>query len=412
MPPAVKPDPDNTYTVEAITRQIAGAIEDRFADVWVQGEITGFNKHASGHWYFSIKDSQAVLQVTAFRGVNYRIRFEPKNGMQVLIRGKISVYAVQGKYQLNAEQMLPKGIGEFELAFQQMRTKLDRKGYFDQDRKKPIPTYPTRIAIVTSPSGAAIRDMLETLSRRWPVARILVCPVKVQGDDAKDEIAATIDLLNAMREANRIRLDVMIVGRGGGSLEDLWAFNEEKVATAIFQSRVPVISAVGHETDITISCLTADRRALTPTDAATQLTPDIAELRFALDEAHRRMGTAVKRRVETGLQQLDAISRRRVFREPAERLKLLQQRVTEQRQRMQRALANRMTRASESLSARAARLESLSPLNVLSRGYSLTQKADGVILRETSGVSVGDEITTRLQSGRLISRVERIEETS
>ena len=258
------PDPADVLTVSALNRLVKRSLEESFPSVWVSGEISRISRAASGHYYVTLKDESAAIDTTIFRGVLLRVRFELKEGLQVLARGRLTLFEARGSYQLNIAEILPRGIGPLELAFQQLKDKLEAKGYFDRRRKKPLPKFPVSIALVTSPSGAAIRDMLELLGRRWPVARITVAPVRVQGEGAAREIAAAIGTLNRLHEAGVLALDAVIVGRGGGSLEDLWAFNEEAVADAIFASRIPVVSAVGHEIDVTISDMVADHRALTP----------------------------------------------------------------------------------------------------------------------------------------------------
>src|SRR5262245_18972657 len=283
------PDPADVLSVSALTQRIRAKIEGTFPSVWVSGEISNVSKAGSGHIYFSLKDEDAIIGAALFRGVGLRVRFDVRDGMEVLINGKVTVYPPQGKYQLQVQQIIPKGIGALELAFQQLRDKLQAKGYFDDRRKRPLPKYPRTIALVTSPTGAAIRDMLELLARRWPCAKVLVVPARVQGDGAAEEIAEAIRALNRLQAASRLSVDALIVGRGGGSLEDLWGFNEEVVAEATFASKIVVISAVGHEIDVSISDLVADHRALTPTHAITDLTPDCESLRTALGDLNRQL---------------------------------------------------------------------------------------------------------------------------
>ena len=258
------PDPADVLSVSALNRLAKTSLEMAFPSVWVSGEITKVTRAASGHAYLTLKDESAAINTTIWKSALSRIRFDFKLGMEVLARGKLSIYESRGEYQLNVDQLLPKGIGALDLAFQQLKERLEGKGYFDPRRKKPLPRFPRNIALVTSPTGAAIRDMLEILARRWPVAQVLVVPVRVQGEGAANEIASGIRQLNQLHAAGSIRIEAMIVGRGGGSIEDLWAFNEEVVADAIFASRIPIISAVGHEIDVTIADLVADHRALTP----------------------------------------------------------------------------------------------------------------------------------------------------
>jgi exodeoxyribonuclease VII large subunit len=329
--------------------------------------------------------------------------------MEVLINGKVTVYPPQGKYQLQVQQIIPKGIGALELAFQQLRDKLQAKGYFDPRRKRPLPKYPRTIALVTSPTGAAIRDMLELLARRWPCAKVLVVPVRVQGDGAAEEIAEAIRALNRLQAASRLSVDAMIVGRGGGSLEDLWAFNEEVVAEAVFKSKIVVISAVGHEIDVSISDLVADHRALTPSHAITDLTPDCEALRTALGDLNRQLSQRLSRRLDLWRQRVAGFADRPVFRNPLDRIRDLEKRLDDQEQRLRRASQVATERAGNRVAMLAGRLQSLSPLNVLARGYSLTLFNNGQLIRDAGEVEVGDRVTTRLSQGSITSRVESVE---
>ena len=304
--------------------------------------------------------------------------------------------------------MLPKGVGPLELAFQQLKERLQAKGYFDTKRKRKLPRYPRSIALVTSPSGAAIRDMLEILTRRWPVAAVLVVPVRVQGEGSADEIVAAIRVLNRHHAAGHVKLDAMIVGRGGGSLEDLWSFNEEVVADAIFASVIPVISAVGHEIDFTISDMVADHRALTPSHAITDLTPDRGELLGSLSELAGRLRERVSQRIEIARQKLDGLASRRAFRSPLDRVRDLERRLDEHDGRLGRSIVASLEKSRVRLAATAGRLESLSPLNVLARGYSLTRTPDGRLIHDAGSLQVGEVLKTRLAVGEVTSRVEEI----
>jgi len=411
MAGATLPDPACILSISALTRQVREVLEGRFPALWVGGEISNVSRATSGHLYLTLKDSSAVLSAVLYRGVGFRLRFEPKTGMQVIVRGRLSVYDQQGKYQFCIEEIHPKGIGALELALQQLREKLERKGYFDPRRKKRLPAYPRTIALVTSPSGAAVRDVLETLGRRWPVATVVVVPVRVQGDGAASEIATAIGVLNRLHAAGQLCMDAMIVGRGGGSLEDLWAFNEEPVADAIFASRIPVISAVGHETDVTISDLVADHRALTPSRAATDLTPERDVMLATLVDFNCRLREQVLRRLDQSRQRIIDIADRRVFRSPLDRVHDLERRLDELDERLGRAADAPLERARQRVVALAGRLESLSPLNVLTRGYSLTRTPDGHVVQDVATVRPGDLLHTRLARGEVVSRVEDVRPT-
>jgi exodeoxyribonuclease VII large subunit len=405
--PAV-PANAKVLTVSALTQQVRSTLETEFGAIWVAGEISNLARPASGHLYLSLKDDKATLRTVIYRGVGFRMRFEPRDGMEVVARGRLMVYEPRGEYQFAVEEIHPKGIGALELALQQLRERLGRKGYFDAHRKKRLPLFPRAIALVTSPSGAAVRDMLELLARRWPVASVTVVPTRVQGDEAAAEIAAAIRVVNRFHQDGVLSVDAIVVGRGGGSLEDLWAFNEEPVADAIFESRLPVVSAVGHEIDVTISDLVADHRALTPSHAVTDLTPDRDALLVGLADVGERMREALTRRVSLARQRLDSLATRRAFREPLDRVRDLERRLDDLDGRLRRSGRISLDRAGDRIAALAGRLQTLSPLNVLARGYSLTHTADGRLLKDAEAVGIGETITTRLAAGELVSRVERV----
>lgn len=391
-----------------MNRMAKQSLESAFPSIWVSGEVSQISRAASGHMYVKLKDESACLDATIFRGVLIRMRFDLKEGMEVLACGRLTLYEQRGGFQLNVAEMIPRGIGALELAFQQLKEKLGAKGYFETKRKKPLPRFPKSIALVTSPSGAAVRDMLELLTRRWPVAMVMVVPVRVQGDGSAAEIADAICRLNRLHKAGAVRLDAMIVGRGGGSLEDLWAFNEEIVADAIFASRIPIISAVGHETDFTISDMVADHRALTPSHAVTDLCVDHAELLAFLGERECRMRERMARRIELARQRLAAVAERRVFRSPMDQVRDRERRLDELDVRLRRAVSVPVEKAKSQLAGLAGRLESLSPLNVLSRGYSLTRTPEGRVVQNATALRPGDVVTTRLAAGEFTSRVEQI----
>src|SRR5262245_18897168 len=272
MSVAVVPEGVKVLSVSELTQEIKGILEEGFPKVWVAGEVSNLAKPSSGHLYLTLKDSQSQLRAVIWRGIALRLKFDRRDGMEVIVRGRIGVYAPRGEYQLMIEELHPKGVGAQELALRQLLEKLFRLGWFDKARKKPLPRFPRRLALVTSRSGAAVRDMLEILARRWPAAEVWVCPVRVQGEGAAQEIAAGIRLVNRLGADGGAPVDVLIVGRGGGSVEDLWPFNEECVARAIYESAIPVVSAVGHEIDLTVADRVADCRALTPSEAAERVT--------------------------------------------------------------------------------------------------------------------------------------------
>ena len=404
------PDGVTPMTVSEITAGVKAVLDEEFPNVWVTGELSNVVRAASGHFYFTLKDAGAKLECAMYRGMNLRLRFEPQNGMSVFARGGVSVYAAKGNYQLLVQELMPKGIGAAELALQQLRDKLRAKGYFDPQRKRPLHRFPKRVALIASATGAAIRDMLELLRQRWPVAQVVVRPSRVQGDGAAADVAAQLRLLSDLHRAGKLPLNAIVIGRGGGSVEDLWAFNEEIVADAIFHCAVPVVSAIGHETDVTIADLVADHRAETPSAAISMLAPDCRELTDLFGDAAERLREAMLQRIRYEKQRVAQLAQRPAFRRPLDRLRELAQRLDETRDRLDRAAKGMMSRMKDRLAIQAEQLDALSPLGVLRRGYSLTLNSDGTVLRKSSDVSVGDAIVTRLEVGTIASTVTAITE--
>lgn len=405
-PPGVK-----VLSIGELTRTLKGMLEETYANVWVEGEVSNLSRPSSyGHQYLTLKDDEAPLKAVLYRAIALRMRFDLRDGMRVIARGRLTLYMPRGEYQLLIEEIQPKGIGPLELAFRQLKEKLSLKGYFDPKRKRKLPRIPRRIVLVTSPSGSAVRDMLEILSRRWPAAEVWLCPVHVQGEGAAAEVAEAIHSLNRIGERGAA-IDVLVVGRGGGSLEDLWTFNEECVAQAIFQSCIPVVTGIGHEDDLTIADMVADLRALTPSEAAEKVVPDRVAVLDWLAGLENRFRMDLRRRLDLCHSRLKELADRPCFRRPLERLRLEEERLDEWNERLQRALQFRLEQLRERFKGQAARLESLSPLNVLARGYSLTRKEDeAVLLHDASQVHRGERIVTRLQHGEIISRVEETQE--
>jgi len=388
-------------TISQITGLIKENLESAFPDVYVTGEVSQLTRATSGHVYLTLKDEGAVLRAVAWRGVAQALRFRLEEGQAVVVRGSVDVYLPRGSYQLIISWMEPRGVGALQLAFRQMQEKLQKEGLFAPEAKVPLPRFPARIGIVTSPTGAAVRDMINVIGRRWPVAQLYVYPCRVQGEGAAAEIAAAIERLNRQMAG----LDLMIVGRGGGSLEDLWAFNEEAVARAVFASRIPIVSAVGHEIDFTICDFVADVRAATPTEAGELVVPDRAEVLASLRTHRRRLGLALGRMVGRARQRLDAVAGRYAFRRPETALTERAQRADDLLERVKLLLAHRLSLLGEELAGSGRRLEALSPLQVLGRGYSLTFTADGRILRSVEGIAAGDRIRSRLHRGEIESQV-------
>ena len=400
------PVEQRVLSVWELTSQIKGLLETAFPTVWVAGEISNLARPRSGHVYLTLKDDRAQLRAAIWRSTAARLRFDLHDGLEVICRGHVDVYAPRGSYQLIVEQVQPKGLGALELALRQLRERLAREGLFAADRKRPLPRFVRRIAVVTSPTGAAIRDFLQVLGRRWRGADVLIVPSRVQGEGAAEEIAEAVEQVNRLAQP----VDCLVVTRGGGSLEDLWAFNEEVVVRAIFGSRIPVISAVGHEIDVTLSDLVADVRALTPSEAAELVAPAADELAAGLRQYQRRLLTALRTRVSAARSRLDALARHHVLRRPYERVHELARRLDEAESRLARAVRSRLRTARQQADAAASQLKSLSPLAVLGRGYSLTQRtADARIVRDAAELTPGQQITTRFAAGATTSRVERID---
>jgi exodeoxyribonuclease VII large subunit len=414
-------------TVSQLTEQLRSAVEERFPAIWVEGEISNFKIYGSGHAYFTLKDEGAQIRAVLFRNRTRRLRFEPADGQHVLAFGSLEVYAQRGEYQLVVELLEPRGLGALQLAFEQRKARLGAEGLFEAGRKRQLPRFPRKIGIATSPSGAALRDMLRVLGRRFAGLHIVIAPCRVQGEGATAEITQAIADLNALGD-----VDVIIVGRGGGSLEDLWAFNEEAVARAIAGSKVPVVSAVGHEVDFTIADFVADLRAPTPSAAAEVVVREkrgvaeaLADVRLRLARAVARPLRDLERRVDQVRARLDraadGVHRRAAYRvdlltsrlraaSPYARLSTDRHRLERLEARLHGAMTRRLVGNRHRLTAAAGRLGSLSPLAVLGRGYSLTRTPDGRIVRTAGQVAPGDPLSVLLHEGQLDCRVERTRE--
>jgi len=391
-------------SVSELTREIKSLLENRFSHVWVEGEISGFKHHQSGHIYFSLKDDKALLKAVFFSRYHHDVRFDLEDGLKVICYGKISVYEVRGEYQIYVERIEPKGLGALQLAFEQLKAKLSQEGLFDPGRKRPIPPYPRKVGIVTSPTGAAIRDILNIVDRRFAGIHILINPVRVQGEGSADEIARAIDEFNVLED-----VDVLIVGRGGGSLEDLWAFNEETVARAIHRSKIPVISAVGHEVDWTIADMVADLRAPTPSAAAELVTRSREELERRIKDLAWRAETNAKKIWQMQDERVQRLLASPAFRQPQSLIEQWVQRVDEQVRQLGNYARNLLTVKRSHLKHAAGKLDALSPLGILNRGYSLTFDGRGRLLKNVDSLNAGEVVKTRLERGTFESKVIKIE---
>lgn len=391
-------------SVSDLVNAFKEVVETALPPCTVEGEISNSRRSPAGHWYLTLKDELSEIGAVIWRNAAQKIRFDPRDGMKCLATGSLQVYVAKGTCQFVISRLMPQGIGELELAFRQLRDKLSAEGLFDESRKRPIPRIPRRIALVTSPSSAAVRDMIQVITRRWPPARIVVVPVRVQGEGAAEDIARALKLVHRILD-----VDVVITGRGGGSLEDLWCFNTEIIARAVAACRVPVIAAVGHEIDLSIADLVADRRALTPSEAGELVVPSARDLQDSLLQTAQRMRHTLRDRLDRARLRLSTIEARSVLQRP---MSLVDQKRLDCESLSERAVTavRLMTeRKRRDVAEFAASLQALSPLQVLSRGYSLTQCSDGTLLRSAVSAELGETLTTRLSSGLVRSVVTAIE---
>ncbi|HIO56693.1 MAG TPA: exodeoxyribonuclease VII large subunit [Candidatus Marinimicrobia bacterium] len=393
------------FSVSQITAEIKALLDGAFPAVWVEGEISNFTHHfASGHMYFTLKDEKAELRAAMFRGYNEHLKFPVENGMMVLANGDISVYKARGQYQLLVRRMEPAGVGTLYLAFEALKKKLEGEGLFDESRKQSLPPYPFRIGIVTSGSGATIQDIRNVLSRRAPHLELILRPTLVQGN------AAAEDIISAIGELEKIGdLDCIIVGRGGGSLEDLWAFNEEKVVRRIAAATVPIISAIGHETDLTLSDFSADLRAPTPSTAAELVSPALSDIRSGLDEVAWRLGEGLKNRVQSSWQQLDGQVSRYGFQQPRVLLERGTEYLNETAERLARNVRVILAMKNANHGSVSGRLSAVNPTAILERGYAIPYTLpDKRNLKSVRGVKKGDRFSLHLSDGKLESEVKKI----
>ena len=406
------------YSVSELNGQIRSLLEGEFPEFWIQGEISNFKAHTSGHWYFSLKDNSAQVNAVMFKGLNSKLKFRPETGLEVMVRGKVTVYEPRGNYQVFCQHMEPVGAGALQKAFEQLKEKLSKEGLFDEDKKRPLPEFPKHIGVVTSPTGAAIRDILNILRRRYKGAQVTVVPAMVQGETAAPSIVKGITMANKIDD-----LDVLIVGRGGGSMEDMWCFNDEGVARAIATSKVPVISAVGHEVDFTIADFVADLRAPTPSAAAELVVKNAEELSDSIRDDARRMLQAVRFIISSMTERWKSLHRQLV--DPRRKLQDLIIRCDELTDRLEKAALRRFSdhrsidllvqrlrsqiqskaqRTSARYKQLVAKLDALSPLKVVERGYSITMK-DEKVIKDVGQISTGDEVNIRFAKGQATAQV-------
>ena len=404
-PAAEQPDVLSVSELNSLAKDVLG---ERFAQVWVAGEVSDLSRPASGHLYFSLKDDQATIRTVIWRNAAQRLPFDLEDGQQILCCGKIDLYVVRGSYQLVVNRVESQGQGALQQAFEQLRRSLEAEGIFADEHKQPIPWMPKRIAFVTSPTGAAIRDFLEVVRRRWSRVNVVVVPVRVQGTTAASEIANGINLANQMQPPP----DLIVTGRGGGSMEDLWCFNDEQVVRAIFNCSIPVISAVGHEIDVTLADLVADRRALTPSEAGEIAVPQESEIRSNLMGLRQRLVTLLQARLDSARQRLKLLRSRPVLTNPHEGLHLRARAVDDLEKELARGIQLALQQGHEHVSVMAARLSALSPLEVLQRGYSVTQSSQATVVRSVTDIQIGQELLTQLANGKFTSIVQSLEPDS
>ncbi len=397
---------NTAITVRQLNLYVKSLLEGdrRLADVTVTGEISNYKNHyASGHWYFSLKDQDATIRCVMFRSAAARVKFAVSDGMQVQLRGRVSIYEKDGQYQFYAEEMLPAGIGDIALQFELVKQKLSAEGLFDAESKRPLPSFPSQIAVITSDTGAAVQDILNITARRCPMCRILMCPVAVQGENAVGQ------MLDALERVYRLgTADLIIIGRGGGSIEDLWAFNSEELARKIYESPIPVISAVGHETDFTICDFVADLRAPTPSAAAEIAVPDMLEVRSRLEGATASLKRGLRHAYEVNQTRLSAILSKPFWRNPLMLIEESTQQADSLNERLSRAMFEKLRTATDSFEEKVIRLQDLSPLKTMIRGYSVALK-DGQTVRSVSQLNNGDRLQLRISDGAANCVVEGVE---
>lgn len=394
------PTEKQVISVTDITRQIKISLEQRFPRLWIQGEISNFKHHSSGHLYFTLKDEGAQISATMWRSRAAGLLFTPEDGMKVIARGGITVYPPRGSYQIDVDQLTPVGIGELQIAFERLKKKLQAEGLFDEARKRPLPELPERVGIITSETGAALQDIRTVLERRFPLVTVILAPVRVQGAGASDEIAQAIHDMNKFGH-----VDVMIVGRGGGSLEDLWAFNEEVVARAIFESAVPVVSAVGHEIDFTIADFVADLRAPTPSAAAEMIVPDRLELLELIRNNEYTMRQTLMQTIVTSRERVRSLISTYAFNSPKDMIRESTQRVDELYRSMGINLAHRYQTAASEVESFKKRLTAVSPRSVLGRGYAIVRKGKSVVTI-AGALHTDDEATIEFRDGKVTAKVQ------
>ncbi len=397
---------EQVYSVSELTREIKVILEEEFPAIWIEGEVSNLKRHSSGHLYFSLKDREAQIACVMWRGRNQNLLFQPQDGMKIRAFGNVTVYERQGKYQLDIIQIRSAGRGELQLAFEAMKRRLEEEGLFRPEFKKSLPPFPERIGIVTSPTGAVIQDIMSVIRRRFPAVQLILKPVRVQGEGAAEEIAQAIRDFNVYQQ-----VDVLIIGRGGGSLEDLWAFNEEIVARAIFDSTIPIVSSVGHETDFSISDFVADMRAPTPSAAAELVVKDRQELFQTIGHCHHALFHALNDRIVRNREKAELLRRSYGFRWPIDRIREFHQRLDDVSKNQETIFIHQIDNLKSKVHQLSGKLQVLCPQDVLQRGYSITTRvSDNHRIRQSSEVSENENVRIHFAKGAVRSIVEEIEE--
>ncbi len=397
-------DTQDIYSVSQLTREIKCLLEDGFPSLWVEGEISNFKRHSSGHLYFSLKDADAQLSCVMWRGKNSNLLFRPEDGMKILANGRITLYARQGKYQLDVDRLRPVGVGELQYAFEQLKNRLEAEGLFLSEYKKSLPAFPERIGVVTSSTGAAIRDIYSVIGRRFPAVDLVLCPVRVQGPGAAEEITEAIESLNLQNA-----VDVMIVGRGGGSMEDLWPFNEEMVARAVFESDIPVISAVGHEIDFTICDFVADLRAPTPSAAAEVVVRDRDDLIQTLEFWKDQISSILSTRIDGYRDRLTGFTKHYGLRKPFDQIREYRFQLDDLNRMLESSMQQKLKDSAHKIVQLQSKLSALNPDDVLKRGYSVTTRiADRTVVKDASSLQKDEEVNIQFYQGKVRSKVTNV----
>lgn len=395
----------NVLTVSDLTRMVKQLLESNYTDLWVSGEVSNYTRASSGHMYFTLKDERAVIRTILFKGYQKGVRFEIENGLKLIVHGALSVFEKRGEYQIIVDFLEPEGLGALQLAFEQLKDKLQKEGLFDESKKRPIPVFPNAVGVITSETGAAIRDILNVISRRYSGVRIIIYPTLVQGDEAAHSIARAVQRANERKE-----VDVLIVGRGGGSIEDLWPFNEEVVARALYKSKIPVISAVGHEIDFTIADFVADVRAPTPSAAAEIVVRNKVELLHTYADLHKRLFETMERAVQSRREQLSRFTAQALQDKVNRLIREKQMSLDDLTRSLTATMETTLTRLRGRFEKLVGQLNVLSPLATLSRGYSIvSRRRDGKTVLSINDVAPGEEISTLVPDGRVYSRVRDVE---